>query len=263
VRPSWTALTIEWTKARHSPVGVVTSLLLVLGTVAVTGASLASVGADGMLAAKSEVLVGDGGWAGLFGLAGQVVAAGGLLGCGVMVGWLYGREFTDGTVAALFARPVPLRAVAQAKLALYLLWVLAVSSAVTLGVLALGAGLTVSGAEGFASGGAARPAAVLWVATVLWVAFVLTGLLALPCAWVATRTGGYLAGVGAAVVLVVLAQMTVLLGAGGWFPFAAPGWWVAGSGATDALSVLQLALVLPVAAVAGAATVRSWGRLSL
>ncbi len=255
--PTRTALGIEWTKARHSPVGVVTTLLLCLGTVAVTGASMASVGAGGVLAAKSEVFVGDGGWPGLFGLAGQVVAAGGLLGCGVMAGWLYGREFTDGTVASLFARPVSLRAVAAAKLGLYLVWVLAVAVAVTLGVLALGAVLTVAGTEGFASGGAARPALTLCGVAVL------TGLLALPCAWVATRTGGYLAAVAAAVVIVVVAQMSVLLGAGGWVPFAAPGWWVAQSGAVDATTVLQLALVLPVAAAAGALTVRSWGRLTL
>lgn len=252
-----TAFGIEWTKVRHSPVGVVTTLLLCLGTVAVTGASMASVGEGGVLAAKSEVFVGDGGWAGLFGLAGQVVAAGGLLGCGVMAGWLYGREFTDGTVAALFARPVSLRAVALAKLGLYLLWVLAVAVCVTLGVLALGAVLTVAGTDGFASGGVVRPALTLSGVTVL------TGLLALPCAWVATRTRGYLAAVGAAVAVVVAAQTSVLLGAGGWLPFAAPGWWVAQSGAVDPTTVLQLGLVLPVAALAAALTVRAWSRLDL
>jgi ABC-2 type transport system permease protein len=252
-----TALVIEWTKVRHSPVGLVTTLLLCLGTVAVTGASMASVGAGGILAAKSEVFVGDGGWAGLLGLAGQVVAAGGLLGFGVMAGWLHGREFADGTVSALFARPVSLRAVARAKLILYLLWAAAVAVALTLGVLVLGVVLALAGAEGFAAGGAARPALTLVCVTVL------TAWLALPCAWVATRSRGYLAAVGAAVGLVVLAQLSVLLGAEGWFPFAAPGWWVSQAGAVGPATVLQLLLVVPVAAAAAALTLRAWDRLTL
>lgn len=252
-----TALAIEWTKFRRSPVSVVTTLLLALGTVAITGASMASVGAGGMLATKSEVFVGDGGWAGLFGMAGQVVAAGGLLGFGVLAGWLYGREFTDGTVAGLFARPVSLGSIATAKLGLYLGWALAVAVVLTIGVLGLGAALALTGVAGFAEGAVVRPAATLLAVTVL------TALLALPCALVATLTRGYLAAIGAAVTIVVLAQMSVLLGAGGWFPFAAPGWWVASGSDLDAVTAVQLALVGPVAIAAAALTVRMWGRLVL
>ncbi|MEE6272164.1 ABC transporter permease [Georgenia sp. MJ206] len=118
------ALVVEWMKVRRSPVGGVTTALLVLGVAAVSGASFASIGGDGVLAAKAELLGGGQGWTGLLGLASQVMAVGGLLGFGVMAGWLFGREFTDGTVAALFARPVPLSAVAAAKLTVYLGWAL-------------------------------------------------------------------------------------------------------------------------------------------
>lgn len=255
--PTSTALAVEWSKFHRSPVSGSTTLILALGVMAVTGASVASVGADGLLAAKSQVLIGDGGWAGLFGIAGQVVAAGGMLGFGVMAGWMHGREFTDGTVAALFAHPVSLRSVATAKLVLYLAWALAVSVAVTIALLALGAVLALGGSAGFESGAAARPAATLLVVSVL------TALLALPCAWVATLTRGYLAAVGAAITIVVLAQMSVLLGLGGWFPFAAPGLWVVQAGALDVTTVTQLAMALPVAAAAAALTLRTWANLTL
>lgn len=252
-----TALDVEWSKLRRSPVGVVTTALLVLGTVAVSAASLASMGGEGVLAAKADVLAGGTGWVGLFGIAGQVAAVGGLLGFGVMAGWLYGREFTDGTVAALFARPVPLSSVAVAKLLLYLAWALAVATLLTLGVLALGAVLTLSASTGFEAGAGGAAPVRLFAITLL------TALLALPCALVATVTRGYLAAVGAAVTIVVVAQVAVMVGVGGWVPFAVPGLWAVGAGAGGGVTASQLALVAPLALATVALTVRAWDRLAL
>ena len=55
--------------------------------------------------------------------------------------------------------------------------------------------------------------------------------------------------------------MTVIIGAGGWFPFAAPALWAINSDIT--VTPLQLALVIPVVAVSVALTVLSWQRLQL
>lgn len=252
-----TALSVEWTKFRRSVVSVVTSALLVLGIVAVVAASLTSIGGEGVLAAKAEALAGRPGWPALFSLAGQVTSVGGLLGFGVMVGWLHGREFTEGTVAALFARPVSLAHIAAAKLTVYLAWAIAVAAVLTLGVLALGGVLTLAGGPGFGQGTAGALPVKLFSITLL------TALLALPCALVATLTRGYLAAIAAAIMIVVLSQIAVMLGAGGWFPFAAPGLWAVGGGRVSAVTVVQLALVPPLALVAAALTLRSWRRLTL
>lgn len=250
------AVGVEWTKFRRSTVGVVTTALLVLGTAAVSAGSFASVGGDGVLAAKAGVLAQQDGWPGLLGVASQVMAVGGLLGFGVLTGWLHGREFTDGTAAGLFARPVSLASVAAAKLTIYVVWALAVAVLVVGGMLAVGAVLAAAGDAAFAGTAVAAPAGKLFVITVL------TALLAVPCGLVATLARGYLAAVAAAVTVVVVSQVAVMLGAGGWFPFVAPGLWASGLPGA-AVSAAQLALSIPVGLGAAALTVGAWRRLSL
>lgn len=251
------AVSVEWTKFRRSPVSGATTALLVLGVAAISAASFASIGKDGVLGAKAELLAVGEGWVGLFGLASQVMAVGGILGFGVMAGWLYGREFTDGTVSALFARPVPLSALAAAKLTIYLVWAATVAALVLGSVLAVGAALALAGDASLEAAAVPGPALRLVVVTAL------TALLATPCALVATLARGYLAAVAAAITIVVVAQVAVMLGVGAWFPFAAPGVWAADVPGADGVSPAQLALAVPVSLAAAAATVHAWRRLTL
>jgi ABC-2 type transport system permease protein len=248
------ALAVEWLKFRSSPVPVVATVLLVLGIVAVSVATMLAPGGEGAFAQKAAVMATARDWDTLFMIAGQVAAVGGLITFGVVSGWIYGREFTDGTVFGLHALPVSLSAVAVAKLVMLLGWAVALGPALTASLLLTGWGL---GLDASASSVAALSARLVLTT-------VLTALLALPCAVVATRTRGYLAAIGAVIATVVVAQVAVTAGLGGWFPFAAPGVWATSpSPSVDSTLAVQLLLVIPVGALAALVTTRAWRRLSL
>lgn len=101
-----------------------------------------------------------------------------------------------------------------------------------------------------------------WAGMVLQIVLtVLTGIVMLPVAWVATVTRSLLAAVGATIGLLVVAQIGVLSDAGGWLPFAAPALWALTSGA--GVSALQLGLVAAVGGLGVALTTLAWRRLQL
>lgn len=252
------ALACESRKLRSARVPLVTAVLLDVGIAALCAAFLLASGSSNpAMAAKLGPVVAQGGWTGYLAAANQILAAAGFLAFGVLLSWLFGREFSDGTLTGLFALPVRRATLAAAKLVVYAAWAVAVS--VGLVVVLLGLGL----ATGLGDPGPAGWALLGRVALVA----LLTAGLAIPAGWAATLGRGLLPGIATIVALVVVSQIAVLSGAGGWFPLSAPGLWAAAAGA-DAVGVarvstLQLALVLPVAGGFAALTVRAWSRLEL
>jgi ABC-2 type transport system permease protein len=185
------------------------------------------------------------------GAAAQISGAGGLLAFGVVAAWLFGREFTEGTITGLFGLPVGRGTIAAAKLAVYAAWGTGVSAAVVVVVLLLGLVL-----------GFGAPDAAAWEELGrLLVLGVLSVGVAVPTAWVATITRSLLGGVSVAIGLVVVAQVGVLAGGGGWVPLAAPALWALSGGA--AVSAVQLGGAVAFAVVAGTATTWTWHRLQL
>ncbi len=245
------AVRVEALKLTRSPVGIVGSAAIVLGIgtlCAVIMAALAS--GDPQLVAKLGPDASRD-WPGLVGTAAQISGAGGLLAFGVVAAWLFGREFSDGTVTGLFGLPVGRGTIAAAKLAVYAAWGTAVSGAVVAVVLLLGLVL-----------GFGAPAPADWGALGrLLVLGVLSSGVAVPTAWVATITRSLLGGVSVAIGLVVVAQVGVLAGGGGWLPLAAPALWAVSGG--TAVSAVQLCGAVVFALVAATATTWSWHRLQL
>ena len=122
------AIAVEARKARSAHVMLWTTVLLVAGIGVLALGILAAVAAgEEQVIAKLGPLAGVGGWAGLVGIVVQVTAAGGLAAFGVALSWMFGREFADGTVAALFAMPVPRAAIALGKLIVYVIWAVGVA----------------------------------------------------------------------------------------------------------------------------------------
>ncbi|PYG00935.1 ABC-2 type transport system permease protein [Georgenia satyanarayanai] len=245
------AVRSEALKLVRSPVGTIATLALVVGTLVLLGGITAAL-ASGNPELTAKVGVGatlD--WAGLLASAAQITSAGGLLGSGVVLAWLFGREFTDGTVVALFALPVGRGRIALGKLAVYAVWLVGVNAALTVGLLGLGAAL-----------GYGAPSADTWAGLARQLVLgVLAGASATPVAWVATVTRSLLAGVGGAIGLVVVTQVGVLAGAGGWLPLAAPALWAMSEG--TAVTVVQLGLTLVVAAAFACWTAVSWQRMQV
>jgi len=241
----------EAVKLAGSMVGRVGSVAVIVGIAALSGAMLlaAATGDPQLLAKLGPAATHD--WTGFLLAAAQITSAGGLLGFGVVLSWMFGREFGDGTITGLFALPVRRSTIAVAKLLVYALWAVAMSLglAVLLVVIGLSAGLGLLDAD-------------VWAALVRQVALgILTAAVAAPVAWAATLGRSVLAGVSVAIGLVVIAQVSVLAGAGGWMPLASPALWALSSGGS--VSPLQLALVVPYVAASIVLTATTWHRLEL
>lgn len=246
------AIWAEVVKLAGSTVGRVGSAAIVIGISLISGSMLlaAATTTDPQLLAKlGPVATGD--WQGFLLGAAQVTGAGGLGGFAVVLAWMFGREFGDGTITGLFALPVRRSTIALAKLIVYVIWVTAMSVllAIVLSLVGLVAGL--GPIDGDTLLMLARQAAL----------GIMSAAITLPVAWAATLSRSVLGGVSVAIGLVVVAQVSVLAGLGGWMPLAAPALWAVSLGA--AVSPVQLALLIPFGAVFVLLVARSWRRLQL
>lgn len=245
------AIRVEELKLTRSLVGVIATLAIVIGMVALLGGITAGV------ASGNPELIGQAGaaaaldWDGLLAGASQITAVVGILGFGIVLAWMFGREFTDGTITGLFALPISRSRIALAKLVVYAIWAASVSIALVVSVLALGL------LSGYGS-----PGVETWTALGRLCALgILSAGLAIPVALIATITRSLLAAVASTVALVVIAQVGALAGAGGWMPLAAPALWAMSDG--TAVTTVQLAVsgVIPLAF--SAFTCLAWKRLQL
>ncbi|BDZ55243.1 ABC transporter permease [Agromyces marinus] len=245
------AIVVETRKALASRVMASTTVILVVGVgVLALGMLGAAASGDDQVLAKLGPLAGVPGWAGLVGIVLQITSAGGVLAFGVALSWLFGREFADGTVAALFGLPVPRRSIALGKLAVFLAWSALVAIALT-GVVAF-VGLVLGYGETDAAG--FRELARIPVLVVL------SALIAVPAAWVATIGRGLLPGIAATVGIIVVAQVAALAEVGAWVPFVAPALWAI---APETVPMMALLGVPAVPILFGALCAFAWSRLQL
>jgi ABC-2 type transport system permease protein len=248
------AVTVELLKFRRSSVVLATTILIVVlvPLLCIGFVAIARSGGAGAAALKAQAMVVGEGWDGYLGLLAQMVAVAMFIGPGVVVAWAFGREFSDRTFASLFALPVSRGSTAAAKFVVLLIWgftlmVLLLTAAVLAGLLAdVG---PIHMAEVFPSLGR------------LALAGFLTATIALTIGLVASIGRGYLPAIGAIVLLTMAAQIAVLFGTGGWFPYAAPGLYgLAGAEGVADVSAIQLLLVPITSAIIVWLTVRWWKR---
>lgn len=246
------AIWAEVVKLAGSTVGRVGSAAIVIGISLISGSMLlaAATTTDPQLLAKlGPVATGD--WQGFLLGAAQVTGAGGLGGFAVVLAWMFGREFGDGTITGLFALPVRRSTIALAKLIVYVIWVTAMSVLLAIVLSLVGLVAALGPIDGDTLLMLARQAAL----------GIMSAAITLPVAWAATLSRSVLGGVSVAIGLVVVAQVSVLAGLGGWMPLAAPALWAVSLGA--AVSPVQLALLIPFGAVFVLLVAQSWRRLQL
>lgn len=244
------AFAVELRKAVASRVPLTIAAFVVLGTATlVTSLSLAADAGNEQVLAQLGPMASGHGWERTTGMAAQILSAGGAGGLGIALSWLVGREFTDRTVGALFAIPVPRASTALAKVLVHGVFaaVLAVVTPAVLVVVGMAIG---NGPPGAASwGDLARLGALL----------VLTAAAVVPAGWAATLGRGLLPGIAVTIAIVIVSQVAVVSGAGQWFPFAAPALWAIGMTTATA----PLAVTLAVGGVFVALTMHAWSRLQL
>lgn len=206
----------------------------------------------GLLGTKAQLAGGEADWAGYLALVAQIVGIGGLLLFGMVVTWLFGREFSDRTAKDLLALPTSRAAVVWAKLLVAIGWCLALTVHLAVLSLLMGAMLDLPGwsVEVAADG----------LGTLLATAL-LTIALALGYGLVACLGRGYLPAVGFMFATLFAAQVAGVLGFGAWFPWSVPGILSGAGGPEQATPGLPGVVgVLLVGALAVAATLAWWDR---
>lgn len=245
------ALVVESRKTSASRVTLAATVLLVAG-IALLAGSLTGAAAAGneRVLAQLGPMADEEGWVRLTGVVAQITAAGGLLGFGVVLSWMFGREFADHTITGLLALPVSRPSIALAKLVVYLLWATAVAVLLVLLLTLTGLVVDLGPLDTDARSALARQLILT----------LLSALLAVPAAWASTLGRGLLPGIATTIGIIVIAQVMVVAGAGAWFPLAAPALWAL---EPTAVSATQLALVAAIPLAFGLLTLRAWHRLQL
>lgn len=205
----------------------------------------------GLLGAKAQLATGTADWSGYLALVAQIVAVGGLLVFGVVTIWLFGREFSDGTLKDLLALPTSRSAVVVAKLLVGAGWCLALAAYLT--ALSLVAGLLL-GLPGWSTGVIGRGVGTVALTAVLTVA------LTTAYALVASVGRGYLPAVTAMFLTLFAAQVIAALGYGEWFPWSVPSLLSGVAPEQEAPGALGLGLVLLVGVAGGLGTAWWWER---
>lgn len=206
----------------------------------------------GLLGAKAQFAGGTADWAGYFAFTAQIAAVGGLLVFGLVVIWLFGREFSDRTAKDLLALPTSRGAVVAAKLLVATGWCLLLAAQLVVISLVLGTWLGLPGWSG--------DTALHGLGTVFATAL-LTLALATTYGLAASVGRGYLAAVATMFVSLFAAQVIAALGFGAWFPFSVPSLLSGVAGPEQAgPGPLSIAGVIFVGAAASVATVIWWER---
>ena len=209
---------------------------------------------SGALKAKAELNSFQVNWDSLFGLLSQAVGVGGIIIFGFAASWLFGREYSEGTVKDLLSLPISRAKILNAKFIYYFIWCFSlVLSNLILGLL-IGFLLQV-------------PNWSMILFTENMKIYFNTALLAiivdLPVAFFAITGKGYLLPLGIVIVLIVLSQIMGALGLGTYFPWAVPGIY-SGSGGENFKMLLDSVsfLIVFITGIAGYIITILWWKYS-
>jgi ABC-2 type transport system permease protein len=166
-------------------------------------------------------------WSTYLGLFGMIIAAGGFFLFCLITSWVFGREFTDGTLKDLLAVPVQRSSILLAKFIVVAIW----SAVLTLLIFIVG---LVMGAIIKLPGGS--PGVILQSSVLVLVTACLVIAVVLPFALLASVGRGYLLPLGAAILAVMMANVVAIAGWGEYFPWAVPALYAQGKSALGLVS---------------------------
>jgi ABC-2 type transport system permease protein len=169
----------------------------------------------GLISAKANLMAYSAiDWPGYLGMFGQIMAAGGFIFFVLIIGWVFGREFADGTLKDMLAVPVQRSSIVLAKFLVTATWSAVIAALILVAGLITGALIDLPGGSADAIvQGCARAA----------VTAALTIVVVMPFAVFASVGRGYLLPIGAAILTLIMANVLVLSGWGEYFAWAVPG----------------------------------------
>jgi ABC-2 type transport system permease protein len=205
----------------------------------------------GLLGAKANLAGGSFDWPFYFGLFGQGVAAGGTVLNSFIIAWIFGREFSDGTVKDMLAVPVRRSTLLGAKFIVFGLWALALMVIV----------YAVSMAIGFLLNMPLGTPDLFWHGTLVAVVGACLAVLAIfPMAFFAGLGRGYLLPIGTIVLILAVGNIAGVLGYGAYFPWAVPMQYASFASKGLTLEPVSFWIVIVTSIVGVAATLLWWQR---
>jgi ABC-2 type transport system permease protein len=172
----------------------------------------------GLISAKADLLSYAGtDWPAYLELFGQLIAMGGYILSILIISWVFGREFTDGTLKDLLAVPVQRASILLAKYILVGIWSVALSLVIFLFGLLMGFILNLPGD----SWTVITRGSGLIVITACLAIMVVT-----PFALFASIGRGYLLPIGLAILTMMVTDLVAIIGWAEYFPWAIPGLYV-------------------------------------
>jgi len=200
----------------------------------------------GLISAKADLMsYAATDWAAYLSLSAQMVAAGGFFLLVMAMSWIFGREFADGTLKDLLAKPVARPAILLAKFCVAAAWSAGLTGVIFAAALAMGALLRLPGGS---------PVVILQGSRLVLVSACLVFAVVTPFGFFASVGRGYLLPLGLAVLALMSANLAVVLGWGEFFPWAVPMLYSQGG---DALPPGSYWVVL-LTALAGIAATLAW-----
>jgi ABC-2 type transport system permease protein len=174
----------------------------------------------GLVSAKADLIAFSAtDWPTYLGLYAQVIGLGGFFLFVLIVSWVFGREFADGTLKDLLAVPVQRSSILLAKFIVAAVWSAAMAGFIFIAGLILGAIIQLPGG----SIGAILQNGALVLATAALVIVVVT-----PFALFASVGRGYLLPIGIAVLTLMMTNLVIVVGWAEYFPWAIPGLYAQG-----------------------------------
>lgn len=190
-------------------------------------------------------------WQTYLGLLTQIAAGVGLLGFAFVTSWVFGREYSDRTVKDLLALPVPRSSIVLSKFIVVAIWCAFLSFVI------FSVGLIVGRVVQFPgwSNEVALQSGSIFIITSL-----LTILLCTPVAFFASYGRGYLPPIDFAILTLIIAQFTGLVGLGPYFPWGIPLLFTAGAGTEGAQLGVTSYLILVLTSFLGLIGTLAWWR---
>ena len=219
----WGAILAEFQKIRRHQIVWISfaafALAPLMGGIFILILSKPELSAESILSAKILLMSFGANWKSYLSILSQAVGVGGVLIFGFVASWVFGREYSDGTMKDLLALPVSRTQIVNAKFITYIIWCLALAASnLFLGFL-IGAVLGLPGSPSQK------------VLTLYGVTTLLTIPLGAVVSLFAVYGRGYLAPLGFVAVTLVLAQVVAATGFGFYFPWSVPGLYSGAGGA--------------------------------
>jgi ABC-2 type transport system permease protein len=174
----------------------------------------------GLISAKADLMAYSAtDWPAYLNLFGLLLSAVGLILFSLVVSWVFGREFADGTLKDLLAVPVQRSNILLAKFILVAAWCAALTVIIFIAGLALGAFIRLPGGSSNV---------ILHGSLVVTVSAGMAILVGMPFALLASVGRGYLLPMAGAIVALMAANLVGLVGWGDYYPWAIPGLYAMG-----------------------------------